>query len=90
MHYPERKVQGNELHSRIMRQLAERRFFNDKHTDLKQPPLFKNYIKQNVHTARGADSEAPIRTFQQKYNLNYENFYGLTTEILEACKTSRN
>ncbi len=81
------KVQANmELHSRIMRQLEEGRFFNEKHTDLKQPPLFKHYIKQNVHTARGADSNAPIRTFQQKYNLNYDNFYGLTTEILDACK----
>jgi chromosome partitioning protein len=81
------KVQANGLHDRIMRQLREGRLFNEQRTDLKQPPLFKNFIKQGVDTARGAEYAAPIHTLHQKYGLNYDSFYGLTTEILAACKT---
>ena len=84
------KVQANALHDRIMRQLSEGRLFNELKTDLKQPPLFKNFIKQNVDTARGAEFLAPMHTLRQKYKINYDSFYGLTTEILEACKTSKN
>jgi chromosome partitioning protein len=80
------KVQGNmDLHTRIMRELGERRLFSGKSTDLKQPPLFKHYIKQNVDTARGAEPESYIRTFKKKYGPNYDDFYGVTTEILESC-----
>ena len=80
------KVQGNmDLHSRIMLELREGRLFAGKSTDLKQPPLFQHYIKQNVDTARGADSDSNLNTFRQKYGPNYDDFYGLTKEILEKC-----
>jgi len=80
------KVQGTiDLHARVMRDLRENRLFDGKDTDLKQPPLFQNQIKQNANTARGADSEANLTTFRQKYGPNYEEFYGLTKEILEKC-----
>jgi chromosome partitioning protein len=84
------KVQLNmDLHTRIMRELRDGRLFSDKSTDLKQPPLFQHYIKQNVDTARGADSDTYIRTFRQKYGPNYDDFYGLTKEILESCNPPR-
>lgn len=79
------KVQGNDLHSRVMRELREGRLFDGKQTDLKQPSLFQNHIMQNVSTARGADSEANLNTFRQKYGPNFESLLGLTKEILEKC-----
>jgi chromosome partitioning protein len=85
------KVQGNmDIHTRIIRELREGRLFSDKSTDLKQPPLFQHFIKQNVDTARGADSDTYIRTFRQKYGPNYDDFYGLTKEILESCNPPKN
>ncbi len=79
------KFQENDLHRRVKRELEEGRLFDGKKTDLKQPPLFRNYIKQGVATARGADSDSKLRTFRQKYGSNYEELYGLTKEILEKC-----
>jgi len=79
------KVQGNELHDRVMRELREGRLFDGKQTDLKQPALLQNHIMQNVNTARGADSEANLNTFRQKYGPNFESILGLTKEILEKC-----
>ena len=85
------KVQGTiDLHSRVVRELREGRLFDGKETELKQPPLFENQIKQNANTARGSDSESNLRTFRQKYGPNYDEFFGLTKEILEKCKTQRN
>ena len=55
--------------------------FDGKNTELKQPVLFKNYIKQNVDTARGADADANLRTFKNKYGPNHDAFRGLTQEI---------
>ena len=80
------KVQGTiDLHARVMRELRESRLFDGKNTDLKQPPLFQNIIKQNANTARGSDSGANLTTFRQKYGPNYEELFGLTKEILEKC-----
>jgi chromosome partitioning protein len=80
------KVQGTiDLHARVLRDLRENRLFDGKDTDLKQPSLFQNQIKQNANTARGADSESNLTTFRQKYGPNYEEFFGLTREILEKC-----
>ncbi len=84
------KVQGTmELHGRMIRDLEAGRLFEGKTTDLKQPSLFKNYIKQNVDTARGADAEANLRTFKHKYGPTYESFRGLTQEILERCNVPK-
>lgn len=79
------KFQENDLHRRVKRELEEGRLFDGKKTDLKQPPLFTNFIKQSVATARGADSDSNLRTFRQKYGSNYEELFGLTKEILERC-----
>jgi chromosome partitioning protein len=80
------KVQGNmELHSRVMEDLRADRLFKGKDTDLKQPPLLTNVVMQNVHTARGADSEANLNTFRKKYGPNYEPHVGIAKEILEKC-----
>jgi len=80
------KVQGTiDLHARVMRELREGRLFSGKQTDLKQPPMFQNYIKQNANTARGADSDSNLRTFRQKYGPNADEFIGLTKEIFEKC-----
>ncbi|HNQ90198.1 MAG TPA: ParA family protein [Verrucomicrobiota bacterium] len=84
------KVQGTmELHSRVMRDLEAGRLFNGKTTELKQPPLFKSFIKQNVDTARGADAEANLRTFKAKYGPNCDAFRGLTQEIMERCNVPK-
>jgi len=69
----------------VKRELEEGRLFDGKKTDLKQPLLFHNYVKQGVTTARGADSDSKLRTFRQKYGSNYEELFGLTKEILERC-----
>jgi len=79
------KVQSNDLHNRIIRDLEKGMLFKGKKTELQQPPLFKNVIKQNVDTARGADAEANLRTFNYKYKTNTDAFRGLTREILERC-----
>ena len=80
------KVQGNDLHTRVMRELREGRLFEGKQTDLKQPPLFQHHIMQSVDTGRGADSDANLNTFRKKYGTNnYESVLGLTKEIFEKC-----
>ena len=79
------KVQGNSLHSRVIEELHSGRLFDGKETDLKQPPLFKSVIAQNVDTARGADSEAKLNTFRKKYGSNYDSLLSLTKEITEKC-----
>jgi chromosome partitioning protein len=85
------KVQGNmDLHGRVLRELEAGRLFDGKETELKQPPLFKSRIPQNVNTARGADPDANLRTFRQKYGPNYEPHSQLTREILERCSPPRN
>jgi len=84
------KVQANGLHDRIRKELELGRLFEGKKTDLKQPPLFQHYIKQGVDTARGADSEANLRTFRHKYGQNHEELFGLTKEILEKCNSPKN
>ncbi len=79
------KVQKNSLHDRIIRELENGMLFKGKKTELEQPPLFQNIIKQNVNTARGADSEANLRTFNYKYKTNTDAFRGLTREIIDRC-----
>lgn len=80
------KVQGNmELHSRVLADLRAERLFAGKETDLAQPPLFNSVVMQNVHTARGADAEADLRTFRKKYGPNYEALLAVTKEIIERC-----
>lgn len=83
------KIQKNDLHDRIIRELKAGQLFKGKNTELEQPRLFSNIIKQNVATARGADAVANLRTFNQKYGINADTFRGLTQEILERCNAHK-
>ncbi len=80
------KVQGNNLHRRIISDLKARRLgrFGDGDR-YAQPPLFDNQIPQTVDVARGADFEADIRTLKGKYGSAYGAFSGLTQEIMQKC-----
>ena len=81
------KVNGNSgLHSRMMDLvLKPGRLFEGKNTDLKQPPLFENYIRENKNTAEGSDFKANVFSFKHKYAVNAEPIVGLTKEILDKC-----
>ena len=82
------KVQGNNLHRRIMEDLKARRLgrFGEAGA-LQQPPLFDHSIPQSVSVARGADVEADIRT--GKYAAAYESFRGPTQKIRKACEKKK-
>lgn len=54
-----------------------------------QPPLFRNRIKHAVKVAGGADTEAGLRTFKQKYGDTYESLRGLANEIKTICETKK-
>lgn len=84
------KVQGNNLHSRVIADLRKRRLghFGDAGT-LEQPPLFTQTIPQTVNVARGADVEADIRTFKGKYGAAYDAFRGLTQELIQLCEKKK-
>src|SRR6266404_4503616 len=76
------KVQGNNLHRRVMDDLDARRLGRfGKDGALPQPPLFENSIPQTVTVARGTDVDADIRTFKGKYGTACEGLRGLTQEI---------
>ncbi|MDR3741540.1 MAG: AAA family ATPase [Terracidiphilus sp.] len=84
------KVQGNNLHRRIIDDLGARRlgrFGED--GSIPQPPLFANHIPQTVAVARSADVEADIRTFKGKYASAYEPLRGLTLEIRNICEKKK-
>jgi chromosome partitioning protein len=84
------KVQGNNLHRRVIADLKEQRLgrFGEAGA-LPQPPLFENSMPQTVTVARGADVEADIRTFKGKYGSAYEPLQGLTQEIKILCEKKR-
>jgi len=80
------KVNGaNTLHPQVIETLRTGRLFNDKTTDLKQPQLFKTYIKEATATSRGADFDSNINTFKHKYGPNEQLLKDLTKEIFEKC-----
>jgi len=82
------KVQGNNLHKRVMSDLAAQRLGGfDEIGLLAQPPLFRNAIPQTVAVARGADVDADIKTFKGKYGDAYVALRGLTQEIMVLCET---
>jgi chromosome partitioning protein len=80
------KVNGvNTLHTQVMSSLRGGKLFEGKSTDLKQPPLFVNHIKEATATARGSDFEANVNTFKHKYGPNEQALKDLTKEIFEKC-----
>jgi chromosome partitioning protein len=84
------KVQGNNLHSRVIADLKARRLGRFSAQDgLSQPPLFTHQIPQTVTVARGADVDADIRTFKGKYGDAYYALHGLTQEIKQLCEKRR-
>ena len=84
------KVQGNNLHDRVIADLKARRLgrFGESN-DVKQPPLFSNTIPQTVAVARGADVDADIRTFKGKYGTAYDSLHGLTQENKRLCEKKK-
>ena len=82
------KVQGNNLHTRViddMRGSRLGRFGEDGR--LKQPPMFEAVIPQSVAVARAADILAGLRTLRLKYGDAYAPLTSLTQEIIERCET---
>jgi chromosome partitioning protein len=84
------KVQKNNLHDRIIRDLKGRRIgrFSEDGGRL-QPPLFENTIRQTVDVSRGADVNAEIRTLKGKYGDAYTDLHGLTREIMLLCEKKK-
>ena len=81
------KVQGNNLHRRVIDDLRARRLgrFGQGGT-LEQPYFFASAIPQTVQVARGADVDADYRTFKGKYGDAYLPLKALTEEIARLCK----
>jgi chromosome partitioning protein len=84
------KVQGNNLHARVIQDLQAGRLgrFGDD-GGLRQPPLFTNRIPQTVAVARGADVDADIRTLKGKYGGAYDSLRGLSQEIKRRCESKK-
>jgi chromosome partitioning protein len=84
------KVQSNNLHKRVIRDLSSQRLgrFGEEN-GLSQPPLFNNTIPQTVAVARGADVDADIRTLKGKYGDAYSALHGLTQEIKLLCEKKK-
>jgi chromosome partitioning protein len=84
------KVQGNNLHARVIADLKARRLgrFGESNVS-RQPPLFSNTIPQTVTVARGADVDADIRTFKGKYGTAYDAIHGITQEIKQLCEKKK-
>ena len=84
------KVQANNLHSRVITDLRERRLgrFGDGST-LEQPPLFTHTVPQTVAVARGADVASDVRTFKGKYGTAYNAFRGLTQDLMQLCEKKK-
>ncbi len=82
------KVQGNNLHTRViddMKGARLGRFGEDGR--LKQPKMFDAVIPQSVAVARAADILAGLRTLRLKYGDAYAPLASLTQEIIERCET---
>lgn len=81
------KVQGNNLHNRVIDDLRNRRLGNFAKGSVEQPQLFKSSVSQAVDVARGADVDADKRTFKGKYGSKaYAELQGLTLEIVQVCE----
>lgn len=84
------KVQANNLHARVIRDLRAQRLgrFGEGGT-LPQPPLLTNTIPQTAAVARGADVPADIRTFKGKYGAAYDALHGITQELMQKCEAKK-
>lgn len=84
------KVQGNNLHNRVIADLKGRRLGRfGKTGGVSQPPMFTHTIPQAVDVARGADVDTGIKTFKGKYGAAYESLRGLTQEIKTLCEKKK-
>jgi chromosome partitioning protein len=85
------KVQANNLHRRVMSELASGRLGHFGGSgEVRQPPFFSSSVPQTVDVARGADVDADIRTFKGKYGTAYPALRGLTQEIRQLCEKKKN
>lgn len=81
------KVQGNNLHRRVMDDLRHSRLGLFSKGTVAQPPLFNACISQAVDVARGADVDVDNRTFKGKYGAKaYGELQALTQEIIQLCE----
>ena len=81
------KVQGNNLHRRVIEDLKHCRLGRFAETDtLTQPSMIESTIPQTVSVARGADVDADLRTFRGKYGNAYFPLRQLKQEIRSACE----
>jgi chromosome partitioning protein len=82
------KVQGNNLHTRVIEDMKASRLGRfGEGGRLKQPPMFDTVIPQSVAVARAADILAGLRTLRLKYGDAYTQLTALTQEIIERCET---
>ena len=84
------KVQANNLHSRVIADLRERRLGRFGNGGmLAQPPLFTQTVPQTVTVARGADVASDIRTFKGKYGTAYDALRGVTQALMRLCEKKK-
>ncbi|KXU92458.1 hypothetical protein CR51_30950 [Caballeronia megalochromosomata] len=83
------KVQHNNLHERIMKDLARGRLGKFGESGVRQPRFFESSIPLAVKVAQGADHEADLRTLNGKYGPQaYAALQGLTREIWALCEAN--
>ncbi|SAK46712.1 chromosome partitioning protein ParA [Caballeronia catudaia] len=81
------KVQHNNLHKRVMNDLAHGRLGKFDALGVRQPHFFESTIPQSVDVARGADHTHDLRTLNGKYGPQaYDALKGLTQEIWTLCE----
>jgi chromosome partitioning protein len=80
---------SGDLYKRVLSDLEARRLgrFGEAGA-FPQPPLLAR-IPQTVIAARGADTDAVLRTFKQKYGNAYEPTRKLATELKTLCETKK-
>jgi len=83
------KVQKNNLHDRVMNDLAHGRLGKFNAAGVQQPRFFESTIPLSVNVARGADHEADLRTLNGKYGPQaYVALQVLTREIWALCEAN--
>ncbi|HZM03838.1 MAG TPA: AAA family ATPase [Candidatus Saccharimonadales bacterium] len=83
------KVQGNDLHRRVISDLRNKRLGHFGEGSTPQPPLLAAEIPQTVDVARGADPDSDLRTFKGKYGKAYEPLKSLVLEIRGLCEKKK-
>jgi chromosome partitioning protein len=83
------KVQGNDLHRRVINDMKNKRLGHFAEGAIPQPPLLGAEIPQTVDVARSADFESDLTTLKGKYGRAYDPLKRLTQEIRELCEKKK-